>query len=349
MRGQALPARLVGSARLIAGRSAFTAETIGVCRVGAYLIRRVIGLIPVLFVISLVTFLTTALVRGDAASVLLGPTATPERTAEVRQRLGLDQPLPIRYFKWVGQVLQGNLGESVLNRQPVSSLISNALRVTLEQIVFAMLIAVVIALVVGIVAAIARGTWLDQLLMTVALIGTSVPTFWLGLILIYVFSVRFQLLPASGFVRFTDDPVANLKGMILPSFALGVYLAGPLARFIRSSLIETFGQPYVMTARAKGLAESRVVRSHAMKNALIPSVTFAGLQVGGLLGGAIVTEVVFNLPGMGSLALSAVFNRDFPVVQGVVLVVACGYVVINIVVDMIYILLDPRIRFADAG
>jgi peptide/nickel transport system permease protein len=316
---------------------------------GAYLTRRLIGLIPVLLLISVVTFLTTALVRGDAASVLLGPTATPERVAEVHKRFGLDQPLPVRYVKWMGQVLQGNLGNSILNKQSVTSLVGNALRVTLQQIVMAMAIAAVVAFVVGIAAAVSRGTWLDGLLMGFALIGTSVPTFWLGLLLIYLFAVRWKVLPPSGFVPFTEDPVANLKSMLLPSFALGVYLAGPLARFIRSSLIEVFQTQYVTTARAKGLAERSVVRGHALRNALIPTVTFAGLQVGGLLGGAIVTEIVFSLPGTGSLALSGILNRDFPVVQGVVLVVACGYVLINIAIDVAYVLLDPRITFAEAA
>jgi peptide/nickel transport system permease protein len=317
--------------------------------VGTYLIRRLVGLVPVLFVISVVTFLTTALIRGDAASVLLGPTATPERMAEVQKRFGLDQPLPLRYVKWMGQVLRGDLGNSILNRQSVTSLVGSALRVTMEQIVLAMLLAGMIALVVGIVAAIFRGTWVDRVLMGFALVGTSVPTFWLGLVLIYVFSVRWKLLPPSGFVPFTEDPIANLRAMVMPSFALGIYLAGPLARFIRSGLIETLQAQFVTTARAKGLGESHVMRDHALKNALIPTVTFAGLQVGGLLSGAIVTEVVFSLPGTGSLALNGILNRDFPVVQGVVLVVACGYVLINIAVDVVYVMLDPRIKFADAS
>ncbi|MCC7023212.1 MAG: ABC transporter permease [Thermomicrobiales bacterium] len=315
---------------------------------GAYLVRRLLGLIPVLLLISIITFLTTALVPGDAASVLLGPTATPERTAEVRKRFGLDQPLPVRYVKWMGQVVRGDLGNSILNRQPVTSLVRSALRVTLEQLVLAMLLAIAIALPIGIAAATLRGTWVDQLLMGLALLGTSVPTFWLGLILIYLFAVRFQILPPSGFVPFSQDPLGNLRAMVLPAFALAVYLAGPLARFIRSSLIETLQAQFVTTARAKGLDERRVLRGHALKNALIPSVTFAGLQIGGLIGGAIVTEVVFNLPGTGSLALSGILNRDFPVVQGVVLVVACGYVLINIGVDLAYILLDPRITYAHA-
>jgi peptide/nickel transport system permease protein len=247
----------------------------------------------------------------------------------------------------MGQVVQGDLGSSILNRQSVTSLVGSALRVTLEQIVLAMLIAAVIALLVGITAALWRDTWVDRLLMGFALIGTSVPTFWLGLMLIYVFSVRWKLLPPSGFVPFSQDPVANLRSMVLPAFALGVYLAGPLARFIRSSLIEVLQTQYVTTARAKGLAERRVVRGHALKNALIPTVTFAGLQVGGLIGGAIVTEIVFSLPGTGSLALNGILNRDFPVIQGVVLAVACGYVLINIGVDLVYVLLDPRIALAD--
>ena len=312
---------------------------------GTYLIRRLLGLIPVLFIISVVTFLTTALVPGDAASVILGPTATPERAAQVRKRFGLDQPLPVRYAKWMGQLLRGDLGNSILNRQSVTSLLGSALRVTLEQIVLAMLLASTIALVVGVAAAVLRGTWIDSALMGFALIGTSVPTFWLGLVLIYVFSVRWKLLPPSGYVPFSEDPVANLRSMVLPTLALAVWLAGPLARFVRSSLIEVLRTQFVTTARAKGLSERGVMRGHALKNALIPTVTFAGLQIGGLLGGAIVTEVVFSLPGIGSLALSGIQNRDFPVVQGVVLIVACGYVLINIAVDIGYVLLDPRIRF----
>jgi peptide/nickel transport system permease protein len=315
---------------------------------GAYLARRLVGLIPVLLVISVVAFLTTALVRGDAAEVVLGQNATPERVAVVRARFGLDRPLPVRYVKWMTQVLQGNLGRSVLNQQEVTSLIGGALRVTLEQLVLSMLLAVVIALPVGALAALRNGTWLDQLLMWTVLIGTSLPTFWLGLMLTYLFAVRWHVLPPSGFVPFTEDPIQNLKEMILPTFALGVYLAGPLARFVRSSLIETLRQPYIVTARAKGLRERRVVRRHALKNALIPSVTFAGLQVGALIGGAIVTEVVFTLPGMGSLALNGILNRDYPIIQGVVLTVACGYVLINILIDFVYVLLDPRITFATA-
>jgi peptide/nickel transport system permease protein len=315
---------------------------------GAYLIRRLLGLIPVLFIISVVTFLTTALVPGDAASVILGPTATPERAAVVRKRLGLDQPLPVRYVRWMGQVLQGDLGNSILNQQPVAALVRSALRVTLEQVVLAMFLASAIALLVGVAAAVLRGTWIDSFLMSFALIGTSVPTFWLGLVFIYIFAVRWKVLPPSGFVPFTEDPGANLRSMVLPSVALAVWLAGPLARFIRSSLIEVLQAQFVTTARAKGLGERRMIRVHAMRNALIPTVTFAGLQIGGLIGGAIVTEVVFALPGTGSLALSGIQNRDFPVVQGVVLAVACGYVLINIAVDIVYVLLDPRIQFADA-
>jgi peptide/nickel transport system permease protein len=313
-----------------------------------YLTRRLLGLVPVLFVISLIAFMTTALIPGDAAGVLLGQNATPERTAIVRARFGLDEPLPVRYVTWVGQVVQGNLGNSVLNQQPVTSLVAKAFRVTLEQVILSMLVAIAIALPVGVIAAIRNGTALDQGLMALVLIGTSVPTFWLGLMLVYLLSVRWQLLPPSGYVPLTEDVSENLKLMIMPSFALGIYLAGPLARFIRSSLIETMTQQYVTTARAKGLSDQTVVRRHALKNALIPTVTFAGLQVGALIGGAIVTEVVFSLPGMGSLALNGILNRDFPIIQGVVLVVAVSYVVINILIDMLYIVLDPRITFADA-
>ena len=277
-----------------------------------YLIRRLLGLIPVLFIFPGHLLHYGAHTRRRRLGAA-GPTATPRSGwRRCGERLGLDQPMPIRYVKWLGQVVQGDLGNSILNRQSVTSLVGSALRVTLEQIVFAMLIAAVIALFVGITAALWRDTWVDRLLMGFALVGASVPTFWLGLVLIYVFSVRWRLLPPSGFVPFREDPAANLRSMVLPAFALGVYLAGPLARFIRSSLIEVFHAQSVTTARAKGSPNPACARPRAAQRARFrrsPSPVCRSVVSSAARSSPRSSS---TLPGTGSLALSGILNRDSP-------------------------------------
>jgi peptide/nickel transport system permease protein len=311
----------------------------------AYIIRRILGILPVLFLISVIVFTLTALIPGDPATVILGTMATPERVAATQARLGLDQPIYVRYLLWLSAILQGDLGTSVLDRQSVLLHLQRTIPVTLELMLFSMIFAVVTALLIGIVAAIRRGTLLDRFLMTFVLIGVSIPGFWLGLMLILVFAVRFKLLPPSGYVSFTVAPWQNLIGMILPSLTLGIYLAPPLARFVRSGMLEVLGQEYIRTAWSKGLNEYRVISRHALKNALIPVVTFIGLQMGSILAGAIVTEAIFGLPGTGRLAMSSILSRDYPMIQGVVLFVALGYTFINLIVDVLYAFLNPRIRF----
>jgi len=310
-----------------------------------YIIRRVLGILPVLFLISVIVFVLTALIPGDPATVILGTMATPERVAATRARLGLDQPIYVRYILWLIAIIQGDLGTSVLDQQSVMVHLQRTIPVTLELMILSMLFAIVTALPIGVLAAIRRGTLMDRFLMTFVLIGVSIPGFWLGLMLILVFAVRLRLLPPSGYVSFTTAPWQNLTGMILPSLTLGIYLAPPLARFVRSGMLEVLGQEYIRTAWSKGLNEYRVISRHALKNALIPVVTFVGLQVGSILAGAIVTEEIFGLPGTGRLAMSSILSRDYPMIQGVVLFVAMGYTFLNLIVDVLYAFLNPRIRF----
>jgi len=312
-----------------------------------FIVRRTIYSLITLLILSFTIF-TVVRLTGDPAVLLAEPGARAEDLERMREQWGLNRPWPLQYLSFLQNVSTGEFGKSFNYRLPVSELYFQRLPNSLQLALVATVISLVIGVPAGLLSAVrVNGVW-DNIGKVLGLLGLSIPGFWLGLVLIYIFAVRWKVLPPSGFIPFTQDPIANLRSMVLPSFALGVYLAGPLARFIRSSLIEVLQTQYVMTARAKGLHESRVMRSHALKNALIPTITFAGLQVGGLLGGAIVTEVVFSLPGTGSLALNGILNRDLPVVQGVVLIVACGYVLINIGVDIVYVLLDPRIKFADA-
>ena len=284
------------------------------------------------------------LLPGDPALILAGEARDPEVIAYVRERYRLDEPLPVQYGAWLWQVVRGDLGTSIRTQQPVAELIRQKLPVTAELALLSMLVAVLIALPVGLVAALRKNTWLDYLSTLFALSGLSLPNFWLGIMLILLLSVRFDLLPASGYVAFGQDPLGNLQRMVMPAFVLGTGLAAVLVRQLRGSLLEALGQDYVRTAAAKGLSRRRVVLRHALRNALIPVVTILGLQLGALLSGAVLTEQVFTIPGFGKLVVDAVFNRDYTVVQGVVLFTAVAYIVINLFVDLAYALLNPRLR-----
>ncbi len=310
----------------------------------SFIIRRLILGIPVLILISAIVFIVTYLIPGDPAAVVLGQGATPEALEAVRQRLGLDQPVFLRYLYWLRDLLQGNLGISILSRQPVWTLISRSLPITLYLTSLAMLIAVLIAIPLGTISALRRNTWVDVACTSWAFVGVSLPGFWLAMMLLYIFGVRLQWVPLQGYISPREDPVASLKTMILPALTLGVFLSGPLTRYLRSSVLQTLSQEYVLVARAKGLSGPSILGNHILRNSLIPFITVLGIQFGYLLGGAVVVENIFALPGIGDLAVSAIGNRDFPVIQGVTLVVAVAFVVINIVVDIICALLDPRIR-----
>lgn len=313
---------------------------------GSYILRRLLSMIPVLFIVSLIVFSLLHLTPGDPALSMLGEEATPESIAALRGELGLDDPLPVQYVKWAGSVLQGDLGRSIRSNQPVAEAILQRLPITIELAILSVVISMVIAIPIGIIAAMRRNSPLDTASTTVALLGVSLPNFFLAILLIFLFSVRLGWLSPIGYTPFVDDPVDNLKRMIMPAITLGTALSAIVMRMTRSSLLEVLDQDYVRTARAKGLREARVVRVHALKNAMVPVVTVVGLQIGGLLGGTIITETIFVLPGIGRLLVDSIFQRDFPLVQGVVLFAALAFLFTNLAVDLLYAYIDPRIRYS---
>ncbi|HZO30893.1 MAG TPA: ABC transporter permease [Chloroflexota bacterium] len=311
-----------------------------------YLVVRVIGVIPTLIGISILVFGITYLIPGDPALIMAGSEATPEVVANLRQQWGLDQPVYMRYLSWLGNIARGNLGDSYFSRQSVVQLVGNALPVTLELAVLSMLVAVLIAIPTGIVSAVKAGSWFDLGAAALGFIGLSIPSFWLGIMLIYLFAVHFQVLPAGGFTPLSSGLVPNLKSMILPSFALGTFASTQLMRYLRASLLDVLHADYIRTARAKGMRERSVLVAHAVRNALIPFITVLGVQMGYLLGGTVIAESVFALPGIGRLVLTAVLNRDYQVATGIIFLIAASFVLINLVVDMLYPVLDPRVRLA---
>jgi peptide/nickel transport system permease protein len=310
-----------------------------------YIRNRLIGMLPVLFLVSIIVFMLIRMLPGDPVLIMLGEEATLEVRAALRHELGLDRSIPVQYAVWVGRVIRGDLGRSIRTHQPVLEAIIQRLPVTFELTLLAMVISLSSALPVGIVAAMFRGSRVDMISTAAALVGISIPNFFLAIVLIYVFALKFGWVPPMGYTPPWQDLAANLKAMILPAMTLGIGAAAVVARHIRSSFLEVLGQDYIRTARGKGLREHRVLFTHALKNALIPVVTIVGLQFGGLLGGAIITETIFGLPGVGRLVIASIFERDFPLVQGVVLFVALVFLFTNLVVDVLYAFLDPRIHY----
>jgi peptide/nickel transport system permease protein len=284
------------------------------------------------------------LLPGDPALAMAGEQRDPQVIEFIRHRYHLDQPLPVQYALWLGGVLQGDLGQSIRLEQPVLSLIAQKLPVTLELTVFAMLIALSIGIPMGVLAAVKRGTYWDLLANGVALWGLSTPNFWLGILLILFFSVELHWLPASGFVSPAESLSRNLATLVMPAFVLGNAIAAVVMRHTRSSMLQAMRSDYVRTARAKGLSERRVILRHALPNALQPVITLGALEIGGLLSGAVLTEQVFTIPGFGKLIVDAVFNRDYAVVQGVVLVTATFYTLLNLAADLLYAVVNPRLR-----
>lgn len=301
-------------------------------------------MLPVLFLVSIIVFMLIRMIPGDPVLIMLGEEATLEVRAALRHELGLDRSIPVQYAVWVGRVIRGDLGRSIRTHQPVLEAIIQRLPVTFELTLLAMVISLSSALPVGIVAAMFRGSRVDMISTAAALVGISIPNFFLAIVLIFVFALKFGWVPPMGYTPPWQDLAANLKAMILPAMTLGIGAAAVVARHIRSSFLEVLGQDYIRTARGKGLREHRVIFTHALKNALIPVVTIVGLQFGGLLGGAIITETIFGLPGVGRLVIASIFERDFPLVQGVVLFVALVFLFTNLVVDVLYAFLDPRIH-----
>jgi peptide/nickel transport system permease protein len=302
-------------------------------------------LVPVLLIVGIVVFALVHITPGDPAAVMLGDRATPDQVAALRHQLGLDRPIIQQFFDWFGNVLRLNFGDSIFLDMPVSQAIADRFQPTILLTLYALLIQVAIGIPVGVISAVRRGGWLDRLLMMFSIVGAAVPTFFLGIVLILIFAVNRRWLPAGGYVPITEDPVAHFKAMIMPAFALGFSSAGLLARLVRSTMLDVMRDDYIRTAFAKGLTERRVIVRHALRNALIPALTVIGASLGALLGGAVVTETVFTIPGMGRLIVQSIGRRDFPVIQGAVMITAGIYVLVNLLVDILYIYIDPRVRY----
>ena len=313
-----------------------------------YLLWRSLGVIPTLIGVSVLVFLVTYFIPGDPAQIMAGSDATPDVVASLRHQWGLDRPIYVRYGVWAANALRGNLGESYFSHLTVLQLVATASRVTVELAILALLIAVVIAVPAGIVSAVRPGSWFDLTATALGFGGLSIPGFWLGIMLIYVFSVYLRWLPAGGFTPLSSGVIPNLRSMILPAIALGTFASTQFMRYLRASMLEVLGADFTRTARAKGLTELIVLVRHAMRNAMIPFVTVLGVQMGYLLGGTVITESVFALPGIGRLVLNAILNRDYQVAAGIILLIATAFVLVNLVVDLLYPVLDPRVRLGRA-
>jgi peptide/nickel transport system permease protein len=312
-----------------------------------FILRRVASTLPVLVIVSLLTFALTNVLGGDPLLALLGEevSLTPEAEALMREELGLNDPLLVQYLNWFGNAVQGDLGTSIQTGQPVMESLADRLPVTIQLGAAAWALALVFAIPLGVIAAVRRNRWQDHTATAFALAGVATPSFWMGLMLILVVGVWLRWLPPSGFVNLWDNPLQAIRYLALPALTLGVNLIGTITRQTRSSMLEVLGQDYVRTARAKGLKERVVLTRHAMKNAMLPIVTILGLQFANLLGGTVIIEQVFAIPGVGRLALGAVFAQDLPVVQGVVLLAAVATLVGNLWADIMYSVFDPRIRY----
>jgi peptide/nickel transport system permease protein len=311
----------------------------------AYVARRVIAVVPVLFGISVLVFLMVHLIPGDVAQILLGTQATDQQIETMRRTFGLDRPLPVQYLDWVSHILQGDFGVSFRTNRPVLPDLISRFGVTLQLTLVSMIVALVVAIPLGVASAANRGRGSDAIARVLALLGLSIPNFWLGTLLILFVSLVLHWLPPVGFVSLLDNPWLAVQTLILPSLALGTAVAAFIMRLVRSSLLEVLRQDYVRTARAKGLRDQTVLYRHALKNAFIPVLTVIGVQVGYLLGGAVIIESIFSLPGMGRFLLDSISNRDYSIVQGGVLFIALIFSLVNLSVDLLYGWLDPRIRY----
>lgn len=310
----------------------------------AYATRRLLMLIPIMWIVASAVFLLLHSAPGDPAAFMLGSDASAEQQKELDHILGLDKPLGVQYVDWLGNVVRGNLGQSIFLGESVESALASHAIPTLELGFVAFLVAVLIGLVTGIISAVRRATWLDLSLMAGAMTGVAVPTFVIGLLLIYIFAVKLRWLPVAGYEPLSSGLWPCLRYLILPAITLGAFEAAFLSRMTRSMMLEVLGEDYVRTARAKGLSENTVILRHALRNAFVPLLTIIGLMIAALMSGAVVTEQIFNIPGMGRLLIQAVVRRDFPVVQGAVLVIALIYVLVNLVVDLLTRVIDPRIE-----
>lgn len=312
-----------------------------------FILRRLILLVPVLAIVGTIVFILIHLTPGDPAAVILGPDATAEQIESLRDRLGLNEPLYKQYIDWFVGAIRLDFGESIFLSQPVTEALRDRAQPTLLLTLYSLTIQVLIAIPFGVISAVKHNSLIDRILMVLSISGAAIPSFFLGIMLILFFAVRLNWLPSGGFTSITDDPVQHFKQMIMPAFALGFTSAGLLARLVRSSMLDVLKEDYIRTAQAKGLPQRIMVVRHALRNALIPAITVIGYSLGGLLGGAVVTETVFTIPGMGRLIVQSVARRDFPVIQGAILLIATFYVLANLLVDVLYVYIDPRVRYGN--
>ncbi len=311
-----------------------------------YVTRRVLQLVPVLFLASIAIWAMIYAVPGGPIGMIVGENATPEQVAAARQQLGLDRPVHVQYLDWLWGALQGDFGTSIHSRRPVMELIGQRLPATLQLAAAATVVALVVGIPVAVASALYPGTWIDRSLSAWNALALGVPTFWLGILLILLFAVQLRWLPsASGYVPFWEDPVQALRNVVLPAVTLGLYVSGIFARFLRASLVSEMNADYVRTARAKGLTERHILLGHVLRNALLPFITIVGLMVANFIGGAVVTEAVFTFPGLGRLLITAISTRDYPLIQGCIVVILVMYVLVNLIVDILYAYVDPRIDY----
>ncbi|HEX2114901.1 MAG TPA: ABC transporter permease [Alphaproteobacteria bacterium] len=312
-----------------------------------FVLRRLLAAVPVLFLVSLIAASIMQLVPGDPAAIIAGQSASDADVARVREALGLDRPFIERLWDWYVGIARGDLGHSLLLNRPVTQAIAERVPVTLALAGFALFLTIALGVPCGVIAALRPNSWIDQAVLTFALLGVSIPNFWLSLMLIVLFGVMLDWLPAGGYVPFGDDPVGWVRSLILPGFSLALLQVGLLARITRSTMLEVLRQDYVRTARAKGLPGFMVIGKHALKNVMIPVITVIGISFGLLLSGSVVIETVYSIPGMGRLLANAIFGRDYPVIQGGLLLTAAVLVMLNLVVDLLYALLDPRVKYGE--
>lgn len=310
-----------------------------------FFLRRILATIPVLIVVALIVFFMLRLAPGDPAAAIVGNSGTAEDIDLVRSALGLNDSLPVQFVRWVGQLLQGNLGDSFFMKIPVTELISQRIEPTISLAALTLVVAVAVAVPLGVLAAWRHGGWLDRTLMGFSVLGFSIPAFVLGYVLIWLFSLHWQWLPVQGYSRLEDGFGPWLRHLILPSIALSIIYVALIARVTRAAVAEAMTEDFIRTARAKGISEARVLIRHGLANAAVPIVTVIGIGVALLIGGVVVTETVFAIPGLGQLTVDAVLSRDFPLIQGIILFFSVIYVFINLLVDLSYLVLDPRIRY----
>lgn len=308
------------------------------------IIKKILSTIPLLLIVSIIMFGIIHMLPGDATTIILADaTVSDEQKADLQTELGLDQPIYLQYWNWLTGFIKGDMGSSFLSKQPVSRRISERLPVTLELILFSILLAILIGLPAGIISAVKRNKLIDYILSTGSMIGVALPSFWLGMLFIMLFSVKLKWLPSSGFMRFSINPETNIKTMLMPSITLALSLAAPITRQTRSSMLDSLNQDFILTAEAKGLNKQIVLWKHALRNALIPVITAVSSQISSMIGGAFVIETLFLLPGMGKTMVDAIYQRDYPIIMAVAMIVVISVVLINMLVDILYILIDPRI------